>query len=168
MSNDIVPSEPSSAIERFIEKLNLPEIVAGPAGKAISRLVAGVVEIPAAYLDSFAQSIKNKTEAKTLVNKEVANAAAKLASNDTDIVARAAHNLLAKEYRHQKNKEAVAKKTIEILHEELAGRDEPDSSDKAPADVDEDWLNVFERYAQDASSERLQTLWARILAGEIR
>lgn len=34
--------------------------------------------------------------------------------------------------------------------------------------IDDDWLNVFERYAEDASSERMQKLWGRVLAGEIR
>src|SRR5208283_1459027 len=29
-------------------------------------------------------------------------------------------------------------------------------------------LNIFERYAEDASSETMRALWARVLAGEIR
>jgi hypothetical protein len=47
----------------------------------------------------------------------VAEAAARLAANDDAVVQRAAHNLLAKEYRHQKNKEAIAVRTIELLKE---------------------------------------------------
>lgn len=35
-------------------------------------------------------------------------------------------------------------------------------------ELEDDWLNVFERYAEDASSERLQGLWGKVLAGEIR
>ncbi|MGO9237981.1 MAG: DUF2806 domain-containing protein [Methylocella sp.] len=172
--NGIVPVESISPIQRFLEKINLPEMIAGPAGKAISRLVAGAVEIPAAYLEAFAQSIKDKTAAKTVVSNEVAAAAAKFAVSDTDIIARAAHNLLAKEYRHQMNKEEIAKKTIDILVHETAQNAQPSLSTSAPnhelppPEVDEDWLNVFEKYAEDASSERMQTLWARVLAGEIR
>ena len=157
-----------------MRSLNLPQVVAGPAGKAISRLVAGVLEIPAAYLDQFVQGIKSKTEARSLVAKEVATAAANLAANDTDIVARAAHNLLAKEYRRQNNKEEIAKKTIEILEQETANvaTVEHDQAGSGPAssppEIDEDWLNVFEKYAEDASTDRMQELWAHILAGEIR
>jgi Protein of unknown function (DUF2806) len=174
MYNDLTPTNGPSSIQSFIEKLNLPEMVAGPAGRAISRLVAGVFEIPAAYLDQFAQAIKSKTEAKQLVAKEVATVAAKLAANDTDIVARAAHNLLAKEYRYQKNKEAIARKTVEILEQDAAqnagakpAQPTPDAA-SSPPEVEEDWLNVFEKYAQDASSDRMQELWAQVLAGEIR
>src|SRR5205814_1243291 len=41
-------------------------------------------------------------------------------------------------------------------------------STSPPPKIEDDWLNVFERFAEDASSERLQQLWAKILAGEIR
>ena len=172
MANDLVPSPPSSPLEAFIKQFNLPEVIAGPAGKAIGRLVASVVEIPAAYLDDFAHGIRNRTSAKQVVNNEVAAAAARLASNDHDIVARAAHNLIAKEYRRQKNKEDIAIKTIDILAEELAHeltpqQPKPGETGLPPQDVDEDWLNVFEKYAEDASSEKMQMLWARVLAGEI-
>lgn len=173
VANDLTTIEPQSAIDRFIEKLNLPEMIAGPAGKAVSRLIAGVVDIPAAYLDSFTQGIKDKTVARTRVNQEVAAAAAKIAAGDEDIVARAAHNLLAKEYRHQKNKEDIARKALEILQDEtkaLTNNVAPENgaTQAPPPNVDDDWLNVFERYAENASSERVQELWARILAGEIR
>lgn len=66
MSDDLIPTDEFLPVQRFIEKLNLPEMVAGPAGKAISRLVAGAVEVPAAYLDQFVQAIRSKTEAKQL------------------------------------------------------------------------------------------------------
>ncbi|SFQ11457.1 Protein of unknown function [Mesorhizobium sp. NFR06] len=36
------------------------------------------------------------------------------------------------------------------------------------ANVDDDWLNFFEGYAEKASSENMRKLWGRILAGEIR
>ncbi len=107
-----------------------------------------------------------------MVNTEVAAAAAKLAANDHDIVARAAHNLIAKEYRRQKNKEDIAIKTIDLLEQQTAAQRPSQSSasekEAPPEDVDQDWLNVFEKYAEDASSEKMRILWARILAGEIR
>jgi Protein of unknown function (DUF2806) len=161
MPDDNIPQSSSSALSQFVDRLNLPQMIAGPAGKAISRLIAGVVEIPAAYLDSFAQSIKDKTTARSVLNKAVVDAASKFAATDEMVIQRAAHNLLAKEFRHQANKEAVAVKALEILRTE-------DAPETSPPDVDLDWLNVFERYAENASSERLQELWGRILAGEIR
>ena len=49
------------------------------------------------------------------------------------------------------------------------GSEEPrDASSSPTPSLDEDWLNVFERYVEDASTERMQHLWGRVLAGEIR
>ncbi|OAF14129.1 DUF2806 domain-containing protein [Bradyrhizobium neotropicale] len=155
MGNDVVPSEGGG----FLDQLNLPKIVAGPAGEAISRLIGGAVDIPAAWLASVTQRIKDKTEARSVVSKAVADAAASLAKNDPEVIQRAAHSLLTKELRHQTNREEIARKTIEYL-----GEDPPAQTAKP----DDDWLNVFERYAEDASSERLQDLWGRIFAGELR
>ena len=167
MSNDLVPAPTSSsALTQFLQELNLPHVIAGPAGKALSRLVAGALEIPVAYMDRFAQEIRNKTEARQVVSKEVAAAAARFAAADEDIVARAVYNLIAKEYRHQKSKEDIAKKTIEILQQDSAGG-QAQPQQPLP-DVDDEWMNVFERHAQEATNERMQLLWARILAGEIR
>jgi hypothetical protein len=153
MANDVVPTGGS-----FLDELNLPKIVAGPAGEAIARLIGGAVDIPAAWLNRVAQGVKDKTEAKSVVSKAVADAAANLAKNDPEVVQRAAHALLSKELRHQTNREAIARKALENLSED------PGETSK----VEDDWLNVFERYAEDASSERLQDLWGRILAGQLR
>jgi len=46
-------------------------------------------------------------------------------------------------------------------------RTEKIPNDAQPADPDEDWMNAFIRYAEDASSERLKKLYSKILAGEI-
>jgi Protein of unknown function (DUF2806) len=155
MTNGLVPSDGGG----FLDKLNLLKMLAGPAGEALARLIGGTVDIPAAWLNSVAQGIKDKTEAKTVVSKAVADAAANLARNDPEIVQRAAHALLTKELRHQANRENIARKTLEHLGET------PQEKITAP---DEDWLNVFARYAEDASSERLQDLWARILSGQLK
>jgi hypothetical protein len=170
MSTDIAPS-PSGDLPGFINKLNLPALVAGPAGTAIARLIGATVDIPVAYLESFARRIRARTDAKDTVYKEIASAAARLAAGDNELVARATHALVAKEFRRQKNKEEIATKTIELLcnNTDESAQQISSASQAGPLpDVDADWLNVFERYAEDASTERLQQQWARILAGEIR
>lgn len=44
----------------------------------------------------------------------------------------------------------------------------PQNENKENPDIDEDWLNIFERYAEDASTERMQLLWGRVLSGEVK
>jgi Protein of unknown function (DUF2806) len=101
-----------------------------------------------------------QTDAKSVVTKALATAAAEHLTSDPALVERAARGWLSKELRAQSNKEEVARRTIEYLtHEPPATQAE---------EIDADWLNLFERYAEDASSERLQDLWARVLAGQLR
>jgi Protein of unknown function (DUF2806) len=63
------------------------------------------------------------------------------------------------------NKEAIAVRTIELLKDE---EKESKPSNQAKQEIDDDWLNLFERYAEVASSDRLRDLWSRVLTGEIR
>lgn len=165
MANDIVP-EPSpdtpGVWDKIIEAIgdaNLPKFVAGPAGEAIARLIAGGADIPAAWLQQKAQAIRDKTEAKSLMTRTLAGAAAELVKADPALVQRAAEAFIAKEIGHQHNREFIAVKAIEHLKEI------PDAHATKP---DDDWLNMFARHAQEASSERMQDLWSKILAGQLR
>jgi len=99
----------------ILKGINLPEIVAGPAGKAISRLVASVVDIPVAYLNARTREIQGRTDAARVVSQAVAKAVAKQAAQDPAIIERAMDALVASEYRKQSNKETIATKTIEQL-----------------------------------------------------
>lgn len=138
----------------------LPQLLIGPAGKAISRLVGAGVEIPAAKLEQFAQAIRDETEAKSATMRILAEKSAELGLQDTGLLNRGLSSLIGKAYREQENREQVAKKAIELIAD-----DPPDAESEGPSD---DWLNVFEDHAARASSEDLRQFFARILAGEIR
>lgn len=151
----------------ILDKLNLPHLIAGEAGKALSRLVGEGLDYPSAWIQRYTQGVKDGTEARSVVNKAIADAVARKISDDPAVIERAANSFLARELRKQTNKEAVAEKTIELLeHQPITPEPAPETPEKPS--IDDDWLNVFEKYAEDASTERLQDLWAKILAGEIR
>jgi hypothetical protein len=147
------------AIEKMLEG-GLPQVIAGPAGKAISRLISGAADIPAAWLERHAQRIRDDTAARTTVMKAMAEAASKQASASPELIDRAVDRWVGVQAQRQANREQVAAQTIEHLRNEPAP---PES--EGPSD---DWINVFEDFAERASSEGMQDLWSRILAGEIR
>jgi hypothetical protein len=159
MTNEIMPEAATS----WLDNVNLPKLLAGPAGQALSRLVGHVIDVPAAKIQQVSQEIRDKTEAKSIVSRKLANEAAKVLAGDPVLVQRAAENFLAKELRRQANKEAIAHKTIELLTVEP-----PQTTPEENIPPEDDWMNLFERYAEDASSDRLRAMWAKILAGEIR
>jgi hypothetical protein len=73
-----------------------------------------------------------------------------------EIEIRAKERVSKREARRQRNLEAIAVK---------AAREVPESVSEKP--VDEDWLAQFFENCQDVSNEGMQTVWARLLAGEI-
>jgi hypothetical protein len=156
MTNKETP-EGSDWLATIIEG-GVPQILLGPAGKAISRLVGAAVEIPAARMDSIAQRIRDKTEARSQISQAIAKRVAELSIDDPDVMERAMNNMLDREDRVQKNKDAVAVIAVQDLHE-----NPPNQESEGPSD---DFLTKFERYAGDASSDDLRMMFGKILAGE--
>lgn len=150
----------NNSIPASAEIGGLPALIAGPAGKAISRLIGATADTPAAWLEGVAQGHRDRTEAKSVVSKAIATKAAELAVDNPQIMERALHSMLAKSYRSQENREAVAS----IAAEDLS---------KAPPPVDgegpsDDWMNKFERHAEDASGGQVRTMFGKLLAEEVR
>lgn len=72
---------------------------------------------------------------------------------------------LEREYvRHQRNLETIGKSAKQLLQEPLSAA----GLVKEPPPVSEDWASRFFSAAQEVSNEQMQSLWAKILAGEIR
>jgi hypothetical protein len=150
------------ALSEFFENGGILQVAIGKAAsKAIGRLIGGVVDVPAAGLESVVQRIRDNTKARSKVTDAIATAASKKASKDPVIVDRALERWAGVQVRKQENREAIAEKTIEHLKHEPP----TDQASEGPSD---DFMNLFESLAENASSEKLQDLFARVLAGEIR
>lgn len=146
--------------------LSIPKGLIPDAVKAVDRLVGAATDIPVAWLAQQRAKIEAQTEAYKLVEGAIATAAAREAGADTDTIERAVAVLVRKEYRRQENRKSVAVAMLEDLDRGNEQTPAPDSGTRG--EIEDDWLNVFERYAEDASSDRMQNLWGRVLAGEIR
>ncbi|WP_430453253.1 DUF2806 domain-containing protein [Rhodopirellula europaea] len=77
----------------------------------------------------------------------------------TNIEERSSARLLSQQIRDQENIEAI----VGVAAREL------DSVDQVPdVDPDKDWTTRFFRCAADVSSEQMQDLWGRVLAGKLK
>lgn len=137
--------------------------------KAIDRLIGAAVDIPVAWLAYQKAKIESKTDAFRTVDGAITKAAASKAELTPEFADRALEHLVRGSYRRLTNKESVSRAMLEEL------KDDPVLAEPSPAEealpqpiIEDDWLNVFERYAEDASTERMQKLWGRVLAGEVR
>ena len=134
------------------------------AAAALDRLVGSLFDIPTAKLEAVSRRIRARSDQETkLIASETA--VAKNAIEDDEELGRiVGQNHLLSQIKYVTNKRTIAKLSIEHLSEE----DFPGEGESEDTSVNEDWLNYFEQYAEKASSERMQDLWARVLAGEIR
>lgn len=143
----------------------IPAALVPASVKALDRLLGAAVDIPVAWLEQQKAKIKAKTASIEAVEGAIGNSVATKIVSDEDVIEAATAALLRKEYRRTKNLEAVGVAMIEDMA--TSGQSGAENA-PPPDDVDEDWLNVFERYAESASSERMQKLWGRVLSGEVR
>ncbi len=129
------------------------------AAKAIG-VVAGAV-VPGVLAQ--AQDAKDEREGRSAFRQALYQAASARAASDTALIDRMLDRLVDEEFGKQDRRDSVAILAIEHLKE-----DQPEQPAGAEEIISDDWLNIFTGYAEKASSEQLQDMWSRVLAGEIR
>lgn len=140
----------------------LPVAAKTSAIKAFSQLIGGAGAYVIAWLRRPTQAIEDKTDAKSLMIRKISEAAAKRASEDPEIIEQAIAQWLPGELRKQENKQKVAELAFQGILEFDATQYQSNDSI-----IEDDWLNAFERFSEDASSENMRTLWGKVLSGEI-
>ncbi len=139
----------------------LPAPIRASFLKSVNELLGGLTAIPAAWLHQKAQAIGDRTIALSTVSGILATATAHEAKADPIVMQAAAEIYLPTIIRKAKNRISVAQSAASHI-----ANAQPIPS-VAPSPPDDDWMNSFMRGAEDASSERLQDLFGRILAGEV-
>lgn len=119
----------------------------------------------AAWARRPAQAVEDKTDAKSLITRRLAESVAERVAQDPAAVEAAIVRWLPNEIRKQMNKEKVAQATVDELPSIAPGAA---SDEFKGGEIDDDWMNSFERFAEDASSDRMQRLWGRVLCGQIK
>lgn len=136
---------------------------------ALDRLVGSLFDMPAAFLEG----VSRKKRLQDEIGERLKNAQARIAEQQIEgmpeLGAVLIHDVLEDRARKQVNAAGVAIEAIDVIKALPPPEPSPASgTEEAPQDnIDEDWMNQFVRFAEDASSERLQQVWGRVLAGEI-
>ncbi len=139
---------------------NLPDPVRKGLAIAIGKMLGGLAEYSSAWMQRAIRSIEDTTTGRSTVADILAKGVAEEALKDPAIMQAAAEIYLPSTVRKVINKAQVARLAIDRASET--------STDGAKAAApDDDWMNAFMRFAEDASSDRLQDLLGRILAGEV-
>lgn len=140
----------------------LPDPIKKTFLQVVAEILGGISAIPLAKIRQIAQGIDDVTAARSMAASRIAAASIDEAITDKDLIEAAAEVYLPTHLRKIKNRFLVAQKAADYISPEPSDRS---GNSSAPPDLD--WLNTFLRFAEDASSERLQDMFGRILAGQI-
>nr|WP_176024879.1 DUF2806 domain-containing protein [Brucella pseudintermedia] len=132
---------------------------------ALDRLCGNIAEIGNAHLEGFASRRRAKTEGEVTLIKETAQYGVHKLEHDSVFAERAFNNQYQKTLRLQANKDAVVQGALQDLRNSPVSEEDDNAG---PHELNDEFLNRFERYAEDASTEELQQRWSKVLAGEIR
>lgn len=136
------------------------------AWKAFGRLCTAAVEYPVALIEGAVAEKRAETRARVQLIDVSANQIAEQMKTDPEYALAAATKFAKKIVRERVNVDKIA----EIAADELKSAPTKTTQDtpSETASISDDWLNAFESEAAQMSSEQMQHLFGKILAGEIR
>ena len=159
-----------STLNDWISALNFPVQVTRNAGKALGQLCSAAVDVPVAFLEGVAAEKRALTEARTSLVKENAGQIAEKMDVSPEYVHKAEIKFAQKIVKEQINLDKTCAVTMEELQQSDLGTSTGSDSGSGVGEkiISDDFLNSFEEEARHKSSEEMQLLFGRILAGEIR
>ena len=150
-----------ASIATFFADLGISGIFQPGIVKAIGHLMYGVADVPAAYLEGFADNIRSTTEARRHLRLEAARSLAGKFQTNSELAARAYSQHATKILKEQINAEDV----LRISLEQLSTSQETAEPNGVP---DDDWLAAFRNEAAQRSSGEMKLAFGKVLAGQIQ
>ena len=129
----------------------------------IAKAVGHLFKVPNALLDGLADEIKATSAARVKIMEATGNKLAESITIDNTVAQIAVQTHASKILRQQKNAIKVLHHAAEEMSHAVPSNDAPE-----PQEISEDWLNAFESEAINMSSDQMQRLFGKMLAGEIR
>ena len=155
------PAGIGTAIAELFTELGILGFLQPGIVKAVSHLIYGVADIPVAYLEGFADSVRSTTEARRHLRIEAARSLAEGFHTNSDLAARAYAQHASKVLKEQVNVEDV----LGIALDQLSKSEATAEPRGVPND---DWLAALRNEAAQRSSEEMKLAFGKILAGEIQ
>lgn len=144
----------------------IPAPIRKNAAQALARLCTAAVEYPISLIENATAEKRAESRARVRLIDASASQLADQLRTSPEYARAAATKFAQKIVRERVNVDRVAAIAVEELNVAPPSSATDESSEVAP--ISEDWLNAFESEAAQMSSEQMQLLFGKILAGEIR
>jgi Protein of unknown function (DUF2806) len=134
---------------------------------AADRLGGNLVDALNISLESANVRKRAKSDGERDLIEAVAKHGVQLLGQDPELAKRALETHFGHVVRTQENKDAVLAEALEHLS---ASNENPGGEEQGvpPGDLAPEFLDRFERYAAEASTEELRSRWGRVLAREVQ
>jgi hypothetical protein len=144
----------------------VPAPIRKNAFTAFARLCTAAVDYPVALIEGAVAEKRAESTARVRLINASASQIAKQMRTDPEYARAAATKFAHKIIRERANLDQVSEIAAAELKSEPLTTGNAEQPEAPP--INEDWLNVFESEAAQMSSEQMQRLFGKILAGEIR
>ena len=135
--------------------------------KAFGQLCSALIDIPVAHLQGIADERRAEAAGRVRLTNVSAEQIAQQMKVDPEYAAIAVRKFGQRVLREQVNLDMISQRAAtEIIDD--ASSNAPSEAEQAVDEIDSDWLNAFEAEARPKSTEQMQSLFGKILAGEIR
>ena len=158
-------------INKILSGKTIPKLLKLNTVKAIDRLCASVIDIPAVYLEGVVKEKRAEIEGRVKLTQESTKQIAQQIQIPEEYIKNAGKKFAHRVVREQINLDTIAENAVRELEKE----DNTKTNQNANANsniqqtmINDDWLNSFEKEARYKSTEEMQKLFGRILAGEIK
>ena len=131
----------------------------------VDRLIGNVTEFANVYFEEKISSRRSRIEAGKLLSEAAVTAISEEMKVDRSLAERALTGDIIRSIERQENKESVARKSIELLEASPPTEEQEKSGAEK---ISPDFLNRFERYTEDASTDEVREKWASVLAAEVK
>jgi Protein of unknown function (DUF2806) len=132
---------------------------------AIDRLGGNLAELINVPMERRISRDRAKIIGETQVIEAVVQYGVDRLKHDPEFAQHVAENHFGKIFRQKNNKDAVLMQAVEDMRHDPLTKSEAESGE---TELDSQFIDRFERYAEDASTEQLRQKWGRVLSAEIR
>ncbi len=146
----------------------IPAPVRKNALKALGQLFTAAVDVPVAYLEGVAAEKRAESQARIQILSTGGAQIAEQMNVGPEFARAAVQKYGQRIVREQTNLNKISEVAVKQLQVESADGDASAQGETEAPTISDDWLNSFEREASQKSTEEMQFLFGRILAGEVQ
>ena len=162
----------TGSVTDLITGTTIPAPIRKNVFKAFDRLCSAAIDIPVAYLEGKSAERRAETQARVKLIATGGDQIAKQMNVEPEYAQSAVKKYGQKILREQINLDKTCEVAAnQIKHDVENSKKAIDESEETASEItsiNDDWLNNFEKEASLKSTEEMQLLFGRILAGEIQ